>query len=150
MSVFQKIQKIASPIIIENGAYLVDLGMRGENGRKIIEVYIDTDKGITTDECAAVSRKISRVVDDHVVIHGRYHLVVSSPGLDRPLKLARQYPKNTGRTLSVKVRHDNQAENLEGELIDADSNGIALRLSVDEVRRIVYDAIIEARVNAAW
>jgi ribosome maturation factor RimP len=66
-------------------------------GNRII-VYVDSMKGITLEECKSVSRFLESRLDRNVE---DFELEVSSPGLDRPLKLPVQYEKNAGRQLEV-------------------------------------------------
>jgi ribosome maturation factor RimP len=130
--------------------YLVDLAMKSENGRKIIEVFIDNDEGVTTDICAGVSRDLSRELDKHDIMNSRYHLIVSSPGLDKPLKYLRQYPRNIGKIISVKIKSDEKIVIIVGELIDVAENEIVLRVDEEKTQRLKYDSILETRVNIPW
>jgi ribosome maturation factor RimP len=98
---FDKISAIVTSILGPMKGYLVDLNVRGESGSSVLEIYVDTDEGITADQCAVISRGLSLELDAQDILTGRYRLEVSSPGLDRPLKLGRQFAKNIGRTLRV-------------------------------------------------
>lgn len=149
-SIVDKISEIARPIVEAREAFIVDLRMRGERASKIVEIFIDADRGVTTELCADVSRELSRELDLLNILTGRYHLVVSSPGIDRPLKFARQYRRHIGRTLTVKHRTAVQPPTLEGELIEAGVNGIEIRVSDGTVLRFSFDEIVEARVKPAW
>jgi ribosome maturation factor RimP len=81
------------------GLFLVEVLVRPAN--KIV-VFLDSMKGVTLDECMAVSRYLERKLDRNLE---DFELEVSSPGLDRPLKLPVQFEKNTGRMLDV-VKYD--------------------------------------------
>ena len=98
---FDRISTFTTPILEPINAYLVDLNMRGEGGTTVLEVFVDTDNGITADECALVSRSLSAEIERQNIFTGRYRIEVSSPGLDRPLKLERQFRKNIGRQLRI-------------------------------------------------
>lgn len=76
-------------------------------------VILDGDTGVTIDDCALLSRKLSEVLDNHQILKDPYMLEVSTPGLDHPLKLKRQYYKNIGR--SVRMKTENGI--LEGKLV---------------------------------
>lgn len=65
-----------------------------------ISVYIDNEKGISIQECALVSRSLSEFLGDDME---KYSLVVSSPGLDIPLKVAAQFTKNIGKEVEVEL-----------------------------------------------
>jgi ribosome maturation factor RimP len=70
-----------------------------------IMVIADGDQGFNIDDCAELSRQLAKYLDDHTnLIDSNYLLEVSTPGLDHPLKLKRQYYKNIGRGLKVKLK----------------------------------------------
>ena len=83
-------------------AFIVDTRLK-EGKRNVLAVYIDTDEGISLAACAAISRHIGTWLEDKDLFSFSYQLEVSSPGLDMPLKLRRQYLKNIGRVLKVKL-----------------------------------------------
>jgi ribosome maturation factor RimP len=81
-------------------------------------IIIDGDQGVTIDDCAELSRKLSKEFDDRAYFgEDNYLLEVSTPGLDHPLKLKRQYFKNTGRNVKV-VRKENTTEGKLKEVTD--------------------------------
>lgn len=86
-------------------------------------ILIDGDHGITIDDCAELSRKVSLELDERALFGDEnYMLEVSTPGLDHPLKFKRQYYKNIGRGLRIK-----RQENLtEGKLTDVTEDKIVL------------------------
>lgn len=145
-----ELEEITRPVVEAKGAFLVDISVRGERGGKVVEIFLDGDEGVTTDLCAGVSRELSIAFDRSDAIHGRYYLVVSSPGTDRPLKLVRQYPKNVGRTMVVKYRMNGQVDRIEGTLAEASADGIVLQMQGDEIRKVSHEQIIEARVKPVW
>lgn len=98
---FEQISGFTTPFLEPIKGYLVDLNLRGEGATTVLEVFVDTDKGITADECAEVSRSLSAEIERQSIFTGRYRIEVSSPGLERPLKLERQFRKNIGRQLKI-------------------------------------------------
>ncbi|MDW8465947.1 MAG: hypothetical protein RML35_07150 [Chloroherpetonaceae bacterium] len=80
--------------------YLVEFVMRNVNGRDIVEIYADTDAGITIEECAQLTRQIleeiERSAEAQEIFGENFRLEISSPGVSRPLSLLRQYRKNIG------------------------------------------------------
>jgi ribosome maturation factor RimP len=101
------------------GIYLVDAHVQGRR----IEVVCDSDSGLTIDDCAEITRYLQFHIDHEDLYEANYILEISSPGLDRPLKLPRQYRKNVGRTISVK---SGEAKH-EGALVMVDSFGIMIK-----------------------
>ncbi len=110
-------------------------------------VYIDADDRLTIDMC----RKTSRFLEHHIEENGwmpeKYTLDVSSPGIDNPLKLHRQYVKNIGRTASVKLSSD---EIVEGKLEAVDKSAITLTLKSKESKTISYDDIKETKILVSF
>jgi ribosome maturation factor RimP len=105
---------------------------------------------MTTNLCAEISHELSRVLDLNDVFQQKYHLVVSSPGIERPLKYPRQYPKNIGRKVIVKYRGEQRVVKAEGILQAANSDMIDLQLDDDSTHKIAFDSIIETHVCAVW
>ena len=71
------------------------------HANKRLEVFVDSDTGMTFGKCQRISRYLEGYLDEEKPLGEEYVLDVSSPGLDRPLKFHRQYLKNVGRTLEV-------------------------------------------------
>jgi len=75
----------------------------GGKGRNILRVYIDQESGITLDDCVAVSRQLSSVLDVEDPIAENYELEVSSPGLDRPLYQPEHFERFAGEKIRVRL-----------------------------------------------
>ncbi|MEQ8315193.1 MAG: ribosome maturation factor RimP [Gammaproteobacteria bacterium] len=69
-----------------------------------LRIYIESDAGITVDDCEKVSRQVSAILDVEDPISGEYTLEVSSPGLDRPLFSLEQFESFAGSEVSVRLR----------------------------------------------
>ena len=91
----EKIAEIERPDL-----FLVDVKMHA-NGKLII--LVDGDNGIGIADCAAISRYVGFKLEEESVIEEAYNLEVSSPGLETPLTSVRQYTKNIGRDLTIKM-----------------------------------------------
>jgi ribosome maturation factor RimP len=103
----------------------VEVLIPGKKIPKRVMILIDGDQGITIDDCAELSRKVSKELDEreHEFFGDEnYLLEVSTPGVDHPLKLKRQYYKNIGRGLRVKV----QEHITEGKLTEVTDDKIVL------------------------
>ncbi|MBK7871330.1 MAG: ribosome maturation factor [Saprospiraceae bacterium] len=82
--------------------FLIDINY-SEKANKL-EVFIDSDSGVTFEKCQRISRYLESFLDEDLMLGDNYTLEVSSPGLSRPLKLPRQYRKNIGRDLEVTLK----------------------------------------------
>jgi ribosome maturation factor RimP len=145
-----EIQAMIQPIVDQRGAFIVDIGIHGNKGNTIIEIFLDTSSGITTAGCAEISKEVSKEFDRRDIIHGQYHLVVSSPGVDRPLRVVHQYPRNIGRKMRVNVRTGDAVDILEGTLLDATDDHIVLELDEKGEREIKFSDIESSRVCLPW
>lgn len=81
-----------------------------------LDVFIDSDSGVTFEKCQKISRYLEAILDEQGWIGEKYVLEVSSPGISRPLRLWRQYKKNTGRTLEVTLKDGTKKEGLLSEV----------------------------------
>ncbi|WP_367865128.1 ribosome assembly cofactor RimP [Pedobacter sp. WC2423] len=97
-------------------------------GNKLI-IHVDGDQGISIQDCAAISRHVGFHLEEENTIEKAYNLEVSSPGVGEPLKLQRQYEKNIGRELSVKVTG---GDIMEGKLLDVNEQSITMEAKVKE------------------
>jgi len=87
--------------------FIVDIKMHS-NGKLII--LVDGDNGIGIDDCVAISRHVGFHLEEENVVDTAYTLEVSSPGVDWPLSSPRQYAKNIGRTLGIKMADGTKRE----------------------------------------
>jgi ribosome maturation factor RimP len=101
MSLKDTIIKLVESLIEATDIYLVDVLVSDSKIRKKISIFIDTDTGISIDQCSEISHAVGKELEE--IIENAFVLEVSSPGADSPLKLERQYLKNIGRTLKVQL-----------------------------------------------
>ena len=96
----QAVEQMVKAMLAEDPAYfLVEMKIKPTNNFK---VYLDGDQGITIEKCIAINRALYRRIEEAGMFPGGdFSLEVSSPGLDEPLKLFRQYKKNIGRPVEV-------------------------------------------------
>ena len=106
--------------------FLVDVKMHS-NGKLI--VLVDGDNGIGIADCVAISRHVGFHLEEENVIEEAYNLEVSSPGIDTPLVLKRQYAKNIGRNLAIKMDDGTKRE---GKLLIAGDDSITIEEIVKE------------------
>ncbi|WP_316798858.1 ribosome assembly cofactor RimP [Pedobacter frigidisoli] len=106
--------------------FLVDVKMLPNN--KLI-IHVDGDEGISIQDCVDISRHVGFHLEEENTIEQAYNLEVSSPGVGEPLKLIRQYQKNIGRTLSLKLKDGRKKE---GKLLEVAENNLLMEESVKE------------------
>jgi ribosome maturation factor RimP len=103
MNIEKKVKELAEEKIAElqrPDLFIVNVKFHS-NGKLV--VLLDSDKGIGIEDCVAVSRYVGFKLEEENVIETAYNLEVSSPGVDMPLTQLRQYTKNIGRELGIKM-----------------------------------------------
>lgn len=128
--------------------FVVDVKMHA-NGT--LEVLVDGDQGISIQDCAAISRHVGfRLEEDDMIAHA-YRLEVSSPGIDRPLSMVRQYRKNKGRNIQVSMRDGRITT---GKLLEVTEDAITIvetvkekgKKAVEQQQTIALENIISIKV----
>ena len=99
----QKTEKILIPIVEEYGFELVDVEYVKEGSTWYLRAYIDKPGGISIDDCEAVSRRLSDILDEKDYIDEAYILEVSSPGLGRPLKKEKDFKRSLGEEVELRT-----------------------------------------------
>jgi ribosome maturation factor RimP len=126
---------------------------------KKLQVFVDSDSGMTFQKCQRLSRYLESFIDEENWLGEKYTLEVSSPGVDRPLMLPRQFKKNIGRRLEVEVKEEQKTQ--KGELIKTTEQGIVLafqrtrkqgkkKIKEDVELEIPYDQIEKAIVKISF
>ncbi len=99
----KEIEKLLQGKFEEEGfedCYLVEIKQHKDDK---LEIFIDCDSGVNFEKCRKVSRFLESYIEEYELLDRNYTIDVSSPGIDRPLKLLRQYKKNIGRKLEVSL-----------------------------------------------
>jgi len=109
----QKIEELLQPLLENDKYFIADVKVSLSRVNSKVTVLLDSDEGITIDECTEISRKLGKELDE--IMPDKYTLEVSSPGIDFPLKSERMYRKNIGRNLKVILKDGKEVKGkLEG------------------------------------
>lgn len=144
---FENIREIAQQIAEQNNLFLIDLIVRGSESSRVIEVFIDGEKNISADECALVSREISKQIDESELLKS-YRLDVSSPGVDRPLIYLKQYPKHLNRIFEIEFNSSGSSSTFKGKLISIEDE--VLTFQSNKEIKIKFSEIIKAKVLVSF
>jgi len=154
----QKIEDLVAAKFAEEDfadCFLVEIKLQGSS---VLKVFIDNDAGLVVDQCRRVSRYLESYLDEEQWLGEQYTLEVSSPGIDRPLRLKRQYQKNIGRTLLVETKEGLKRE---GVLVEVVADGFFLEeLIITKVKKkkkkelvkslIPFDTVEKAKVKISF
>ncbi len=138
MDLNDKVRELAQSCLIDESQFLVEVILTAKAGSKRVLVILDGDKGVSIETCAKVSRALSNAMDEFGLIDDNYTLEVTTPGLDHPLKLKRQYYKNVGRGFKV---HTKDKALVQGTLAEVDEQRIVLKQEVKEGKKVEVKTI---------
>jgi ribosome maturation factor RimP len=111
----QTIEKLITPLLADD-IFLVSVKIKPTNNFKI---YLDADGGLGIEKCIKINRALYKIMEEMGMYpDGDFSLEVSSPGVDEPLKLLRQYKKNIGRSVEVTANDDTKQEGILKEVTD--------------------------------
>ena len=149
--VSRRIEALIAPVLADLGLEMYDLEYNGG----IVKVTVDTPPGspggIDVDQLSQCTRLISRELDHDDPVPGHYTLEVSSPGLERNLRLPRHFQRETGKSAAIRLQNViNGERRLSGVIESAGPDTFVLRLANGEERIIPYDQIDRAKTIFVW
>lgn len=143
-----RVERILGPLLDAEGFSLVDVEYKRERRGWILRVFIDKEGGVTLEDCARVSREFGQLLDVEDIIPTSYHLEVSSPGLDRPLKKEEDFVKYSGRKVRIKTKEQiSGRRNFKGALLGCTEGKVMVKVEGSEVFAIPFSAILKANLE---
>jgi ribosome maturation factor RimP len=132
--------------------FLVEVRIKPTNN---VKVFIDADEGVVLSDLIDYNRKLYKQLEESTLFpDGDFSLEVSSPGLDEPLKLFRQYKKNIGRFVDITM---NDASKKEGKLIEATEDGVVIETETGKGKKkeikqesILFDQIKNTKIQVKF
>ena len=147
MSVSDRVRDLVAPICTDLGLELYDVEHTGGK----VRVTVERPGGVDLEALSIATRLISRELDERDPVPGRYQLEVSSPGLERPLRVPVHFQRAVGSTVSIRL-HPGAGEErrVAGTLSDADDEGITVQVEGAGPVQVPYGDIERARTTFAW
>jgi ribosome maturation factor RimP len=113
--------------------FLVSVHVKPTNN---IKVYLDADAGLNIDKCVKINRAMYRTIEEEGWYpDGNFSLEVSSPGIDEPLKLLRQYKKNIGRNIEITTTDDAKQQ---GKLLSVTDSAVSIEYTEGKNKKAVF------------
>jgi ribosome maturation factor RimP len=129
----QQLHAILAPIVTALGYDFWGLEYFTHGSQAVLRVFIDSANGIGVEDCAAVSRQISAVLDVEDPIAGEYTLEVSSPGMDRPLFTLEQFRLYVGEQVRIRLRMPFEGRrNFNGRLVNVEDEDVVVAVDDHE------------------
>jgi ribosome maturation factor RimP len=152
--VLARVRQLVEPIASDLGLDVYDVEQRGGVLRVALDTPAHSDAGITLDTLALASRLVSRELDHHDPVPGRYTLEVTSPGVERPLRTPEHFRREVGKVVAIRlsdVGHDDRR--FTGTLVAADDRAATIRVDGPDgpvERTVPYLQIDRARTMFEW
>ncbi len=145
-----KVKDIIEKVVSEQDLLLVDIVIRGKNNSPKFEVFIDNAVGINSKICAKVSREIKEEINETEFAEYDYMLVVSSPGIDKPLLYLEQYAKHINRTLAISfLTEQENILSIEAQLKEVNKNELTFIFKKED-KKINFNNIKKAKVKLSF
>lgn len=148
-----RVSVFAERLALSLGLELVEVEYKREGRDMVLRLFLDKDGGVTLDDCSAVSRELSEILDVEDIIPGHYTLEVSSPGLNRPLKKEADYERYRGRLVKVRTfelladEEGNRRKTFLGDLEGLADGVVTLRLREGQLALIPLAKIAKASLE---
>lgn len=156
MDSIERIKELLNPYLENDKFFVVDLSLSSSKRSPTLILLIDSDEGITIEECAKISRKLGNDIEAENIFETPFVLEVSSPGVDTPLANSRQYAKNIGRKIKF-TKTD--GEKVIGQLVSLSETGLVIQEEVlkgkiktqkKESTELNFDQIKSAQVQVTF
>jgi ribosome maturation factor RimP len=138
------VEKKLSELLTELPGYFpVEISVRPTNN---IKVFVDADQGAAIDQLSKINRALYKWMEENLFPNGDFSIEVSSPGLDEPLKLNRQYLKNIGRMVEIVLKNGLKKE---GKLINVSENEIVIEEEIGKGKKkeVIQHIILKEEIK---
>lgn len=132
MNLQERLKQLAESFLKNEQYFIVDVIAKASSGKQKILILLDGDEGVNIDDCAKLSRAMGRYLEENEMIENAFVLEVSSPGLDHPLKLERQFQKNVGRKFRILLKN---GTTVEGKLETMENQSLMLTREVGKKKK---------------
>lgn len=145
--VINKVRSFLETLLPTMGLELFDLQFRREGHGWVLRVMIDAERGISLDDCSGVSRELGTYLDIEDCITHTYHLEVSSPGLERPLRSLSEFSRFRGKKAKVRLHSELDGRKvLEGNIVEVSGDAVIMEAADGKAARLTMDMISKARL----
>lgn len=143
------LRALVETALAERDLELFDLQMGGGT----VRVLVDREGGVDLEEVTAATQALTRVLDESDPLPGRYTLEVSSPGIERPLRLPVHFQRAVGEVVRIRTNPDVEGDRrVEGEIVSADDRGVEIAVTgeAETTQFVAYGDIERARTVFDW
>ena len=149
--VVDRVTSLVAPIVTDLGLDLYDIEYTGGIVRIVVDTQPGGPTGVSLENIALITRLVSREFDHSDPVPGRYTLEVTSPGLERTLRLPRHFVREVGKTIAVRLSSalDGQRR-IQGDLVSASEDTIVVRLADNAMTEVTIPLSIVERAKTVF
>ncbi len=148
MDTIEHIKELLQPILDTHSAELFDISLSKAPKKPILRILVDKKEAITLDECAEINREFADALETNPSMQEAYILEVSSPGLDRPLKVKRDFARALGEEINLYTKESIEGKDFFNATLDsADDESVSLKTKDGRTLKIPYDNIRKAKLK---
>lgn len=150
-TILPKVIEIAERVGASEQIDIVEVELLGGGGNRMVRIFIDKPAGVTHSDCELISERVGAVLDAEDVIPGSYQLEVSSPGIERKLRSAKDFARFSGQKATVLLRMpvENQRR-WEGTLTGISGDIVSLEASPGKLIEFALDQVERANLKFEW
>lgn len=146
--VIERLTEFADSLLPAMGLELFDIQFRREGHGWVLRLIVDKEEGVTLDDCSQVSRETSDFLDVEDLIDHPYHLEVSSPGLERPLRSLEDCRRHLGKKARFKLKEEVDSQRLiVGDLQAVENDEIYVVSQAGKSHRLEWANVKKARLT---
>ena len=141
--------EMLTPILDIDGIELVDV----ETQRQTLRLLIYKPDGLSVKDCQAVNHIVQPILEVHELFAGYTQLEVASPGVDRPLRTARDFQRNCGRTVRIEVNSESENEQghyVQGVVVEVQPETVVLAQTTGKNISVEISQIRTAHIHLQW
>jgi ribosome maturation factor RimP len=148
----QRITELGERAALGTGIEIAEIQLRGAGKARLLRVYIDKPGGVTHADCALISEKLGKLLDEEDAVPGdSYTLEVSSPGIDRKLSKPRDFERVVGQKIRVGVQEAIEGQKwFEGKLARLAEGMLELETAPGHLVRIPLGQVQKAKLKFEW
>ena len=149
--VVDRVTSLVAPIVTDLGLDLYDIEYTGGIVRIVVDTQPGGPAGVSLENIALITRLVSREFDHSDPVPGRYTLEVTSPGLERTLRLPRHFVREVGKTIAVRLSSAlNGQRRIQGDLVSATEDTIVVRLSDNALTEVTIPLSVVERAKTVF
>lgn len=152
-----EVWNLLEPVVEAQGMEILEIEYRRESAGWVLRIFLDSERGVSVEDCAQISRIAGDLLDAADLIQTPYNLEVSSPGIDRPLRKPEHFQKYIGNIIAIRtVSPIQERRNFKGRLKDAspervvlecDTRSYSIPVSLIERARLLYFQSMERKLR---